>query len=147
MKLHLLFSILVVAAPLRGAGEYLLKATSMTNDGQRWIATDGATLTSKNGETRITADTIVFEQPAAVFKFTGHVVIQSAGTAVETNEATLKTQGQRVFILSNGEVTIAGVQSFGPKRSSREVPSFGEPYPKTETKLKSLPANSFRSTR
>jgi hypothetical protein len=144
MNLKLLLLTIVVAAPLHGAGDYLLKATSITNEGQRWIATDGAVLSSKNGETRITADKIVFEQPGAVFRLTGHVVIQSGGTIVETSEATLKTEGQKVFFLSKGEITLASGQSFDPKSGSPELPAFGEPFPKTETKLTAPRGASIR---
>jgi hypothetical protein len=135
MNLKLLLLTIVVTAPLHSASEYLLKATSITNEGQRWIATDGAVLSSKNGDTRITADKIVFEQPGSVFRLTGHVVIQSGGTVVETGEATLKTEGQRVFFLSKGEITLASGQSLDPKSGGPELPAFGEPFPKTETKL------------
>jgi hypothetical protein len=147
MNLKFLLLAIVVAAPLHAAGEYLLKATSMKNDGQRWVATDGATLISKNNETRISADQIVFEQTAGTFKFSGHVVIQAAGTIVETNEATLKTDGQRVFFLSKGEITLLGGQAFDPKLPSQALPAFGEPFPKTDTKLTAPRGNALPFTR
>jgi lipopolysaccharide assembly outer membrane protein LptD (OstA) len=115
--------------------DLLLKGNAVTVDGEKTVATEGASVVGRNNEARIIADKIVLDRSSGTLSFSGHVTIQSAGLTVMTEEATLTTEGKRVFVLSRGQISLSGEPALAPKEGARYVPLFTEPFPKTETAL------------
>lgn len=144
MKLKFPAVLCVVAAAVRlsaaePAGQMLLKANSIAFEGQRSIATDQATLIMKQGDTRLTADKIVYDQSTSTFTLTGRVKIHSGGNTIETSDATINAADQRVLQLTAGQITFSsfsdGVSPIDAGATTSRLPAFSEPMPKTETQL------------
>lgn len=131
---------LILAAPLAGfasagAGAFLLKANAITADGERSVATGGASLTSR--DLRATADEIVYFLQSGILRLTGSVAIQTASAIIETKEATIDVEGKRVFLLSLGSISLAtGVELPNPKATGEALRPFAASWPKTDTGLR-----------
>ena len=124
----------VVGAP--AGGDLLIKADSVTFEGERHVATGHATLASKDGDTRVSADRIIYERAGEIVTFSGAVRIQTGAATFETTEATLDLHGRRVFLLSSGRLTLGGEgPAFEAKAGAVILGTFAEPFPKTETQL------------
>lgn len=143
MKIKSLLAAVVVALPTVLCAEapnkgYLLKADSMTTEGQRSVAVGNAAVIFEGGDSRITADRITYDYKAGVFTFAGAVKMHIAGATVETKEATLSVaSGKRVFVLVNGAVTIGSGSTVdaGSGEITLSRGSFDQPFPRTETRL------------
>ena len=150
MKKHFALLGLILGIPLTFFGatpgsELLIKADSITVEGERSTATGQATLASKDGETRVSADRIIFDPAGGVLKFSGAVKIQAGSSTIETSEATLQLQGRRVFLLSAGRLTLGGEEPrFESKTGAQLQQAFAEPFPKIDTQLPStMPKRAF----
>ena len=144
MKLHFLrlgfVSIFALSAlaQSQAAESLLLRADSMKVETGRHVATGRAEMRSNSGQTRITADTISYDEARGVIEFAGAVTIHSGENAIETKAATLNVQGKRVFMLSKGALSPAGAEQIEIKAGAtgaEHMRLFGEPYRKLDTKL------------
>lgn len=127
---------LTLVAPLWSASPkdaFLVRADSVTVVGERTIAMGNASVIS--GETRLTADEIVFESSSGTLTLAGRVTIQTGEATIAAKEATLNLHGKRVFMLAKGNIVVPGAQPFDTQVGSEYLRLFSTPFPATDTQL------------